>query len=87
MAEAQGVNVAALYALGIVEHIVDERPDAALEGRAFCQRLAQAIEYELAALSATGLDELLLHRFEKFRRVGTLAGRAGHVLPETANVL
>jgi acetyl-CoA carboxylase carboxyl transferase subunit beta len=87
MAEAQGVNVAALYALGIVEHVVDERPDAALEGRAFCQRLAQAIEYELAVLSATGLDELLLHRLEKYRRVGTITGRPQRILPETADVL
>ena len=30
MSEAQGVNVASLYANGIVDHIVDERPDAAL---------------------------------------------------------
>ncbi len=32
MSEAQGVNVASLYANGLVEHIVDERPDAAARG-------------------------------------------------------
>jgi acetyl-CoA carboxylase carboxyl transferase subunit beta len=54
----------------MVEHIVDERPDAALEGRAFCQRMGQAIEYELAALSASGVAELLPRRLEKYRRLG-----------------
>ena len=70
MSEAQGVNVASLRAHGMVEHIVDERPDAALEGRAFCQRMGQAIEYELAALSASGVAELLPRRLEKYRRLG-----------------
>jgi acyl-CoA carboxylase subunit beta len=70
MSEAQGVNVASLHAHGMVEHIVDERPDAALEGRAFCQRMGQAIEYELAALSASGVAELLPRRLAKYRRLG-----------------
>ena len=48
MAQAQGVNVASLYANGLVDHIVDERHDASLEPREFCERMAQAIEYELA---------------------------------------
>jgi acetyl-CoA carboxylase carboxyl transferase subunit beta len=56
----------------MVEHIVDERGDAALEGRAFCQRLGQAIEYELAALSAAGVAELLPQRLEKYRTLGGL---------------
>ena len=70
MSEAQGVNVASLYANGLVEHIVDERSDAALEGRAFCQRMGQAIEYELAELSSAGMGELLPRRLEKYRRLG-----------------
>lgn len=70
MAEAQGVNVANLYANGIVEHIVDERGDASLEGKEFCQRLGQAIEYELAALASVESAERLPRRFAKYRRLG-----------------
>jgi acetyl-CoA carboxylase carboxyl transferase subunit beta len=70
MSEAQGVNVASLYAHGLVEHIVDERPDASLEPKAFCLRLGQAIEYELAALSRAGITELLPQRLAKYRKLG-----------------
>ncbi|KRE68377.1 acetyl-CoA carboxyl transferase [Arthrobacter sp. Soil736] len=76
MSAAQGVNVASLYANGMVEHIVDERPDAALEGRAFCQRMGQAIEYELAALSSAGAGELLPQRIGKYRSLGGLVAEA-----------
>lgn len=71
ISEAQGVNVAALFANGLVEHIVDERNDAALEGKTFCQRLGQAIEYELADLSSVGIGELLGRRLEKYHRLGS----------------
>lgn len=70
MAAAQGVNVAALYSNGIVDHIVDERPDAASEPRAFCHRMAKAIEYELSTLSAVAMDDLLPKRMVKYRRLG-----------------
>ena len=71
ISEAQGVNVASLFAKGLVDHIVDERTDAALEGRAFCQRLGAAIEYELASLSAVGTGELLTRRLAKYHRLGS----------------
>jgi acetyl-CoA carboxylase beta subunit/acetyl-CoA carboxylase alpha subunit len=77
MSEAQGVNVASLHASGLVEHIVDERGDAALEPKAFCQRLGQAIEYELASLSSAGISELLPRRLEKYRNLGGLAASSG----------
>ena len=70
MSDAQGVNVAALHANGLIDHIVDERDDAALEARAFCQRMGQAIEYELSLVSAAGIGELLPRRLEKFRNLG-----------------
>jgi acetyl-CoA carboxylase carboxyl transferase subunit beta len=70
MSEAQGVNVASLFANGLVEHIVDERADASREARAFCQRMGQAIEYELASLSAAPISELLPRRLEKYRNLG-----------------
>jgi acetyl-CoA carboxylase carboxyl transferase subunit beta len=76
MSEAQGVNVASLYENGLVEHIVDERPDAALEGRAFCQRLAQAIEYELAELSSADISGLLPRRLDKYHRLGRIPATA-----------
>ncbi|MGO4805161.1 carboxyl transferase domain-containing protein [Arthrobacter sp. 2MCAF15] len=75
MSEAQGVNVAALHANGLVEHIVDERPDAADEAQAFCRRLSRAIEYELAALSGVEVNELLPRRLEKYRNLGGLSRR------------
>ena len=74
MSEAQGVNVASLYAGGLVDHIVDERGDAAQEGRAFCQRVGQAIEYELATLAGAGITELLARRLAKYRNLGSIGG-------------
>jgi acetyl-CoA carboxylase carboxyl transferase subunit beta len=71
MAEAQGVNVASLHANGLVEHNVDERPDAAEEAQAFCRRLGRAIEYELATLASTGMDELVPRRLAKYRNLGS----------------
>jgi acetyl-CoA carboxylase carboxyl transferase subunit beta len=72
MSEAQGVNVASLHANGLVEHIVDECPDAADEPTAFCRRLGQAIEYELGALACAGINELLPRRLAKYRNLGGL---------------
>jgi len=70
MAEAQGVNVASLYANGLVDHIVDERDDASLEPREFCARMALAIEYELGSLSGRPVADLLAARSRKFRELG-----------------
>ena len=72
MAQAQGVNVAALFANGLVDHIVDERGDASLEPREFCTRMARAIEYELATVASTPVPELVAARARKF---ATLGGR------------
>lgn len=76
MSEAQGVNVSSLHANGLVEHIVDERPNAADEALAFCSRLGRAIEYELAALSKAGVDELLPRRLAKYRNLGSVLAPA-----------
>jgi acetyl-CoA carboxylase beta subunit/acetyl-CoA carboxylase alpha subunit len=67
MAEAQGVKVAALMARGVVDHVVDERPDAAEEGRAFCERMATAIEYELARVRTLPAADRLERRAGKYR--------------------
>ncbi|MDQ0736713.1 carboxyl transferase domain-containing protein [Arthrobacter agilis] len=67
MAEAQGVKVAALVRRGVVDHVVDERPDAAEEGRAFCGRMARAVEYELARVKELPADDRLERRAAKYR--------------------
>ncbi len=71
MAQAQGVNVAALYANGLVDHIVDEREDASLEPREFCKRMAGAIEYELASVAGLPVPELVAARARKYRNLGS----------------
>jgi len=71
MAQAQGVNVAALYANGLVDHIVDERGDAAQEQRGFCSRMARAIEYELASVAGVPVPELVAARARKFANLGS----------------
>ncbi len=70
MAQAQGVNVGALYANGLVDHIVDEQGDASLEPREFCHRMAKAIEYELASVAGVPLPELVAARARKFASLG-----------------
>jgi acetyl-CoA carboxylase beta subunit/acetyl-CoA carboxylase alpha subunit len=75
MAEAQGVKVAALLDRGVVDHVVDERPDAAEEGRAFCERMAAAIEYELARVKGLPAGDRLERRAGKYR-AGTAEGSA-----------
>lgn len=67
MAEAQGVKVGSLVARGVVDHVVDERPDAAVEGRAFCNRMATAIEYELARVRTLPAADRLERRAGKYR--------------------
>lgn len=71
MAQAQGVNVAALYANGVVDHVVDERDDAADEAKDFCRRMGAAIEYELSSLSALSIGQRLPQRTQKYRNLGS----------------
>ncbi|AUI51565.1 carboxyl transferase domain-containing protein [Arthrobacter crystallopoietes] len=70
IAMQQGVNVTSLYGNGLVDHIVDERPDAAVEPKDFCRRMAQAIEYELSAAASTPAAERVARRWAKFRQLG-----------------
>ena len=66
VAAAQRVSVAALHQWGIVDHLVDERPDAALESADFCQRLGQAIEYELSSLAFKPAQDFPAQRVRRF---------------------
>lgn len=72
MSAAQGINVASLYANGVVDHVVDERDDAAYEAKAFCQRVGAAIEYELSSLSGAAATELVDRRIRKYGKLGSM---------------
>ncbi|QKG21462.1 carboxyl transferase domain-containing protein [Actinomadura verrucosospora] len=52
MAASQGVRAADLLRDGLVDAVVDERPDAADEPAEFCRRAAAALERELSGLAA-----------------------------------
>jgi acetyl-CoA carboxylase carboxyl transferase subunit beta len=54
MARQQQVRAIDLHRLGVVDRIVVERPDAADEPEAFCQRVGAVLEQELSALLRTG---------------------------------
>jgi acetyl-CoA carboxylase beta subunit/acetyl-CoA carboxylase alpha subunit len=54
MARAQQVRALDLHRRGIVDRIVAEKPDAADEPEAFCQRVGAVLEHELAALLEVG---------------------------------
>jgi acyl-CoA carboxylase subunit beta len=54
MARAQQVLAIDLHRRGIVDLIVAERPDAADEPEAFCQRVGAVLEHELAELLRRG---------------------------------
>ena len=66
MARAQGVGVADLVAAGIVDRVVEERPDAADEPEEFCRRLGAVLAAELAALGDRPGPDRLARRARKF---------------------
>ena len=70
LAEQQGVASARLRANGIVDRIVAELPDAAVEATAFCGRLGDAIAQELAALSLQLPERRRILRLERYRTLG-----------------
>ena len=62
MARAQGVRSVELLSSGIVDLVVPERPDAADEPEAFCDRMGQVLRYELARLRRADLTDLIARR-------------------------
>ncbi len=70
LAAAQGVRSADLAAVGIVDRIVPERPDAAEEPREFLARLSRALEYELTSLIHRDSSERLDARYQRYRNLG-----------------
>jgi acetyl-CoA carboxylase carboxyl transferase subunit beta len=70
MAAAQRVRSLDLLRDGIVDRIVPEQPDAAVEPDPFCARAAAVVGYELAALTRRDPVERYAARLARYRRVG-----------------
>lgn len=70
LAAMQRVRSLDLLEDGIVDRIVAEHPDAADEPEAFCVRMSQAIQHELAMLARTPHDERYRARLDRYRRLG-----------------
>ena len=67
IAAQQRVRSLDLLADGIVDRIVAEEPDASEEPEAFCERMSQAIQHELAVLSAQSVADRLHAREARYR--------------------
>ncbi len=72
LARSQGVRSLDLLAAGIVDRIVPERPDAADEPQAFCERLGDFLRQELTVLRKR--DHTQLRRL-RTARYGSLGAR------------
>jgi acetyl-CoA carboxylase carboxyl transferase subunit beta len=70
MAIAQGVDSGSLLRNGIVDRIIPERPDAAEEVNAFCQRVGAAIENAVLMLEAENSLRREAARRDRYRNLG-----------------
>ncbi|GAA5017031.1 hypothetical protein GCM10025734_67260 [Kitasatospora paranensis] len=70
MARAQGIGAYDLAAVGLVDQVVTERPDAADEPAPFCSRVGQAVALALGALTGTSAEQRLRDRAARNRRLG-----------------
>ncbi|WP_232807073.1 acetyl-CoA carboxylase carboxyltransferase subunit alpha/beta [Geodermatophilus chilensis] len=70
MAAHQGVRATDLWRAGIVDRVVPERPDAADEPVAFCQRLGRVLGEELANLLGRDDGERFRTRLHRYRHLG-----------------
>lgn len=70
LAQEQGVHVASLYRIGLVDHVVPETPAAHVDARAFCTSMAEAIEYELSQAAAIPDADRLERRAARFHQLG-----------------
>ena len=78
MARRQQVRAIDLHRLGVVDRIVAERPDAADEPEAFCQRVGAVLEHELVGPAA--------HRRRLARRPGAPLRLSGPAAADGATV-
>ena len=70
MAAGQGVRATDLWRAGIVDRVVPERPDAAEEPVAFCERLGRVLGEELAGLLGRDDTERFRTRLHRYRHLG-----------------
>ncbi|MPQ99392.1 acetyl-CoA carboxyl transferase [Modestobacter sp. I12A-02628] len=70
MAAQQGVRATDLWRAGIVDRVVPERPDAADEPAAFCERLGRVLGEELAGLLGRDDGERMRSRLHRYRHLG-----------------
>jgi acetyl-CoA carboxylase carboxyl transferase subunit beta len=70
MAAKQGVRSADLLANGIVDRVIPEYPDAAVEPEQFCLRVGTALRDELATLGDVDTARRLADRTQRFDRIG-----------------
>ncbi|MBN6054374.1 acetyl-CoA carboxylase carboxyltransferase subunit alpha/beta [Nonomuraea sp. RK-328] len=70
IAQAQGVRATDLRRAGIVDRVIPERPDAAYEHRAFCERVGLALEHEIAGLLGQPVEDRLATRLARYRNLG-----------------
>ncbi|AHH15542.1 putative acetyl-CoA carboxylase beta subunit [Nocardia nova SH22a] len=76
LAASQGISAEDLLADRIVDRIVPEYPDAAVEPIDFARRMVAAVAEELAGLRTRPAERLRADRRHRYRRVGILPG--GH---------
>lgn len=75
LARAQGIGAHDLAAVGLVDAVLPELPDAAEEPAAFCARVGLAVGSALGGLGAVPTERLLTARAARHRRLGdVLAG-------------
>ncbi|MGH8870133.1 MAG: carboxyl transferase domain-containing protein [Actinomycetes bacterium] len=77
LADRQGVRSLDLLRHGIVDRVVAERPDAADEPDAFCDRLGGLLEHELVRLLGQPAEDRLAGRLSRYRRLGLPGDDAG----------
>ncbi|QMU80447.1 acetyl-CoA carboxyl transferase [Streptacidiphilus sp. PB12-B1b] len=73
LARAQGIGAHDLAAVGLVDQVLPEYPDAAEEPAAFCTRVGQAVSTALTALATQPEAARLAERVARHRRLGDLA--------------
>lgn len=71
MARAQGVRAIDMWRNGIVDVVVEERPDAADEPEEFCARVGQVLAHELTGLLRADPAARHTERMRRFRSLGT----------------
>lgn len=70
VARSQGVTSADLFEAGIVDVVVPERPDAADEPNAFCDRLADAVAAALIEVRRRPPERRYAERMSRYRDLG-----------------